>query len=167
MPYTLENARPLTVREARRRHARMSREYFNSSPTIGNVYNGVVNWLKSKQILTPDNTGMTTGAAPAAGRRIPKLPKGHNPIQRMLRTEKYNKDYAEFARTIERGDIYTGPIKYTDFDYMSPGEEAATAGIIGLVGGGVPSTLGMLYNTTKRRENIRNKSNKSKTNKSK
>lgn len=68
---SLSTQRPLTTQEAEARHANIARAYFNSTPTIGNLYNGAVNWLRSKSILQPEGTGLVTGAAPVPGRTIP------------------------------------------------------------------------------------------------
>ena len=64
---SLSMQRPLTLREAKQRHADIARQYFEQAPTIGNLYNGAVNWLRGKSILTPEGTGMITGVAPAFG----------------------------------------------------------------------------------------------------
>ena len=91
--YYLSSTRPLTVDEARQRHANIANAYFNSNPSVGNIYNGVVNWLKSKQILTPDNTGMQTGITPTVGGR--KLPT----ISRTTRTNKtFENAFNEYKR---------------------------------------------------------------------
>lgn len=63
----------LSERQARARHAQIARNYFNSNPTIGNLYRGTVNWLQSKGIITPEGTGLITGVAPTAGRGKPTL----------------------------------------------------------------------------------------------
>ena len=67
----LSTATPLTVAQARQRHANIADAYFSQAPTLSNLYNGSVNWLRSKGILEPENTGMITGAAPVPGRTIP------------------------------------------------------------------------------------------------
>lgn len=129
--YDLQSARPLTVSEARRRHANIASAYFNSNPSVGNIYNGVVNWLKSKQILTPDNTGTVTGAAPTAGRKIPSISR----TTRINKTfENAFNEYKSISRVIDDSskelakrkayldDVKRAIIKYkttSGKDYMS------------------------------------------------
>lgn len=55
---------PLTVDQARQRHANIAEAYFNEAPTLSNLYHGVDNWLRSKGILQEEGTGLMTGMAP-------------------------------------------------------------------------------------------------------
>ena len=60
----LSTTTPLTVAQAKQRHANIANAYFSQAPTLSNIYNGSVNWLRSKGILEPEGTGLITGVAP-------------------------------------------------------------------------------------------------------
>lgn len=64
---TKHTNRSLSASEARARHANIANAYFNEAPTISNLYNGAVNWLKSKGVLAPEGTSIATGDVPTPG----------------------------------------------------------------------------------------------------
>lgn len=51
-------------KQAQDRHNEIAKQYFSSTPTISNLYNGAINWLKGHKILQPDGTSLQIGHPP-------------------------------------------------------------------------------------------------------
>lgn len=100
----LDSAKPLTLQQARQRHANIANAYFKSTPTVSNLYNGSINWLRSKGILTPQGTGVVTGDVPLpyVKNDLMKALKHRATINRLLNETKYNIDDPNFPWNLYR-----------------------------------------------------------------
>ena len=74
----------LTLQQAKDRHSQLADYYFDKAPTASNLYNGIVNWLKSHNILEPEGTGMITGTVPTPNKINPKgILKAYESVRRL------------------------------------------------------------------------------------